>query len=173
MLHKILSGALLLTILFVSQANAQPNSTTLTPRLTIVQPITITKIENKDLNFGKFAAYVNKTGTVILGTNGERTVTGEITLLESVAYGAAQFKVEGLANATFDLLLPVSATLTNTTPNSTSQMVVSEFITDIDGTPTISSDGSLTFNVGATLTKSAETVRGIYTGTFSLTVNYQ
>ncbi|GAB1350303.1 hypothetical protein MASR1M107_25180 [Ignavibacteriales bacterium] len=173
MLQKILSGALLLAIVFVAQVAAQPNSTTVNPSLTIVQPITITKIENQDLLFGKFAAYVETQGTVILGTNGQRSATGNITLLETVPYGAAEFRVQGLANAAFDLLLPTTATLLNQLPNSDDEMVVSDFVTNIDGTPTIGVDGTLTFNVGATLTKTNAAGRGTYAGTFSVTVNYQ
>ena len=169
MLHKLLSGALLLAIFFVAQANAQPNSTTINPSLTIVQPITITKTVGKDLLFGKFSAYVSARGTVILTVDGQRSKTGDITLIEGVTYGAAEFKVEGMADATFDLTLPTTATLTN----NQYDMTVSNFVTSIIGTPTIGSNGSLTFTVGATLTKDVDTPRGTYAGTFSLTVNYQ
>lgn len=169
MLHKLLYGALLLAIFFVAQANAQPNSTTINPTLTIVQPITITKTIGKDLLFGKFSAYVNATGTVILGVDGQRSVDGDITLIEGVTYGAAEFKVEGMANAAFDLTLPTTATLTN----SEYEMTVSNFVTSISGTPTIGSNRELVFTVGATLTKASGTPRGTYEGTFSLTVNYQ
>ncbi|GJQ31916.1 MAG: hypothetical protein HBSAPP04_07550 [Ignavibacteriaceae bacterium] len=172
MLHKIFSGALLLTLFFIAQANAQPNSTTITPSLEIVQPITITKNTDKDLLFGKFAAYVDATGTVVLGTDGQRSKTGDITLLDTEPFGAAEFTVEGLPNATFSLQLPTTATLTNTLPNSNDEMEVSAFLTNISGTPTIGAQGSLTFNVGATLTKSSLAGRGIYTGTFSITVSY-
>ncbi len=172
MLHKIFSGAMLLALFFVVQANAQPNYTTINPSLTIVQPITITKIADQDLLFGKFAAYANDPGTVVLGADGQRSATGEITLLLTEPFGAAGFRVEGLPNATFSLQLPTTATLTNTLPNSTDEMEVSAFVTNITGTPTIGAEGSLTFNVGATLTKSTQAGRGIYTGTFSITVSY-
>ena len=169
MLHKLFSGAMLFAIFFVAQANAQPNSTTINPTLTIVQPITITKTVGKDLLFGRFSAYASATGTVILGVDGQRSKNGGITLIEGVPYGAAEFKVEGMANAAFNLTLPTTATLTN----NQYEMTVSNFVTSISGTPAIGSNGELVFSVGATLTKDVDTPRGTYSGTFSLTVNYE
>lgn len=172
MLQKFLTGALLLTILFVAQANAQPNALTLTPSLTIVQPITITKVTGKDLLFGKFAAYVDATGSVEITPAGARIFSGDITGVEGT-FGAAVFTVSGLEGATFDLTLPSTATIQNTTQGSDDEMVVSNFTSSISGTPTIGQDGTLVFSVGATLTKEDATTRGIYAGTFTVTVNYQ
>ena len=68
---------------------------------------------------------------------------------------------------TYSITLPSSATLTS----GGDTMTIDTFNHDAGGTPTLSG-GSDTFNVGATLNVGATQAGGTYSGTFSVTVNY-
>jgi hypothetical protein len=52
-------------------------------------------------------------------------------------------------------------------------MTVGSFVSNPASTGTLSSGGTGTILVGATLTVSASQTAGAYTGTFTVTVNYQ
>lgn len=174
MLQKIVKSVLLLAFVFVVRAEAQSGQSspiTIDPAITIIQPITIEKVDGKDLHFGKFSAYQSDEGTITISPAGVRTYSGDINLLEGSTVGAAKFIVSGLEGSTFDLDLPLSTTLTNVT-FPTDVMEVAEYTTDLLAPFTIGTGGTTTFNVGATLIKGQNDRRGIYSGSFSLTVNY-
>jgi len=173
MLQKIIKSTALLALIFIVKAGAQssPSPITIDPTIRIIQPITIEKVPDKDLHFGKFAAYMSTEGTIILSPAGERTPSEGIELLGGSTVGAAQFIVRGLEASPFSLDLPLSTTVVNQT-YGTDEMTVTNFTTDLSGF-TIGTGGSTTFNVGATLNKGSNDRRGTYVGSFSLTVNYE
>ena len=80
---------------------------------------------------------------------------------------AAAFDVTGEGASTYSITLPSSATLSS----GANTMTVDTFNHDAGATPTLSG-GSDTFNVGATLNVGATQASGTYSGTFSVTVNY-
>ena len=81
---------------------------------------------------------------------------------------AAQFTVTGANSTTYAITLP-GLTPLNSGGNS---MNIDAFLTDIGATGTLSGSGSQTFFVGSTLHVAAAQPAGTYTGSFSVTVNY-
>ena len=162
-------------LLAAKSSNAQSPTETATANVsaTIVQPITITK--TVDMSFGNVAVRVGTGGTVVLAPGGSRTTggAGGVTLPATPGtVAAASFTVSGDANRTFVLTLPSSTTLSDGGTPSHSMTVntfTSNLTNNTDGTL---SNGSATVNVGATLNVSANQFAGNYTGTFSVTVNY-
>ncbi len=137
----------------------------------IVTPLGITK--SVDMNFGNIAVNANA-GTVVLGTNNTRTVTGGITLPGTTGtVAAAQFSVTGQTGYTYSITLPAAA-LTLTRTSGTETMTVNTWVSNIGTTGTLSASGAQTIIVGATLNVGGSQVAGEYknlTG-FPVTVNY-
>ena len=134
----------------------------------IVTPISITK--NVDLNFGNIAAAGTAFTVVLDEESGLRTSNGGTGTLPSVTgtVTAAQFTVSGLSGATYAVTLPSSIIITY---GGTNEMTVNGFESNSNSTYTLT-EGSDTFNVGATLNVGANQVAGAYTGNFNVTVNY-
>jgi len=146
---------------------------TATASSTIITPIKITK--TVDMNFGNVA--VNATdGTVILTTAGGRSATGGVTVSSAIGgtIAAASFTVEGLGSSTYSITLPTTHTIKNTTGSGAETMVVSTFLSDPGTSGTLSSEGSQTLNVGATLNVTGGQVPGVYVSEapFEVKVNY-
>jgi len=145
-----------------AQASASANATT-----TIVPAITITK--TSDLQFGLLVA--GPGGTVIVGTDSSRTANGPAALSNaSYPVSAAAFGVTGGASLVYTISLPTSTTLTGP---SSATMTINAFVSNPSGTGTMGAGGTSTVNVGATLTVGASQTAGAYTGSFTVTVNYQ
>jgi hypothetical protein len=157
-------GAGLLGI--TASASAQATATA-TATATVVPAITISK--TSDLQFGLIVA--GPGGTLTVATDSSRTVNGPAGLTNaSFPVSAAAFTVTGGANLVYSISLPTSATLSGP---SAASMTVSSFTSNPASTGTIGSGGTATLHVGATLTLGAAQTPGAYTGTFSVTVNYQ
>ena len=133
----------------------------------VITPIAISK--TADLRFGKFAA--GSGGTVVMTAAGSRSGTGGVVLSTIDAGGAASFDVSGAANATYAITLPGSAA-TITRVSGTETMSVGTFTSSPSGTGTLSAGGAQTVTVGGTLTVGNAQVVGSYTGTFSVSVEY-
>jgi hypothetical protein len=136
---------------------------------TIVAPIAITKVT--DMDFGNVYVSATVAGTVVLATDGSRTVTGGAGLPGTAGTpSAASFTVTGTAAANFTITLPASVTISNGGNN----MTVDVFESD-PTSPAVLTGGSVTLDVGATLNVAAGQATGLYTtGTqFDVTVNYQ
>lgn len=128
----------------------------------IYTPIAITK--TVDMNFGIIAGS-STAGTVVLGTDNNRTGAGGVTLLGGTVT-AAQFEVTGLDRA-FDFSTPGTITLSD----GTNTMDVTAITNDA---PAAISGGLVTVSVGGTLNVNANQVAGTYQNTTDLeaTVNY-
>jgi hypothetical protein len=140
-----------------------------TASATILEPIAISK--TVDMNFGNLA--VNATpGTIVLAPDGLRTATGGVTFLPSNAgtITAASFEVTGLADATYSITLPATATVIS---NAGNDMTVDTWTSDPTPTGTLTG-GTQTLNVGGTLNVPASSPYGVYTSAipFNVTVNY-
>jgi hypothetical protein len=126
------------------------------------------------LVFGKFAA--GSGGSVAIDTNGARTRSGGVVLLSSGAVAAAKFSVSDpdpnllITPKTYIITLPANGTVT--LASGSNSMAVNDFISNPSGSGTMSGQ-TQTLAVGATLSVSANQPVGNYSGSFSVTVNYE
>ena len=138
---------------------------------TIITPISITK--TIDLNFGNVAVSATTGGTVILDPTGSRTTGGGGVTLPATTgtVAAASFDVAGAASFTYAITLPTSTVTISSGSNS---MNVTTFTSLPSATGTLSSGGTQTLTVGATLAVAAGQAPGSYTNTTAIpvTVNY-
>jgi hypothetical protein len=127
----------------------------------------------RGLDFGRFVA--GSGGTIILSPTGVRSRTGGVVLLNSANAGQAAFIVGrsnrngNNAKAIIISLPPNGATRL---ANGVNSMAVGTFVSTPDTLTSLPAGGT-TLSVGATLTVAPNQAPGNYSGTFSLTVNYQ
>ncbi len=131
--------------------------------ITIDAPISISS--SGDMDFGTMVT-TGTAGTVTVTPAGARSSV-DVDLLGGLP-SAASFDVTGEGNANYSITLPSSATLTS----GANTMTIDTFTDDAGVNPKLPGGGSETFNVGATLNVSATQASGTYSGTFSVTVNY-
>ena len=129
----------------------------------IVTPIAITN--TTDLFFGSIVA--DPAGdTISLDTANNATITNTSVITGISTSGS--FDVTGTTGAVYTVTLP-GPTLISSGGNN---MTVNNFSHDGGATPTIAAGGS-TLNIGADLTIAAGQAQGVYTGTYTVTVEYQ
>ena len=138
----------------------------------IIQPLKL--IATQALEFGDIIKGQN---TVTVAADGSRTATNTDLLLTLTSGGktpqAAEFEIEGEPGLAYVVTYESNVVLTG--PDSAT-MSVGPFtnnatLTLPDGTGETTA-GKDTFNVGASLTVSADQKPGVYEGTFTVTVNY-
>jgi hypothetical protein len=129
----------------------------------VVAPIAVSQATG--MQFGALSPTATA-GTVVLGTNGSRTPTN-VDLLPGTGTAAA-FNVTGDGTSTYSISLPGAPITLNDGGNS---MTVDAFGHDAGGSPALSS-GTATFNVGATLNIGASQPAGTYSGSYTVSVNY-
>lgn len=123
------------------------------------------------LSFGAFTA--GSGGTILVSSGGARSKTGGVLLVsQGGSAAAAQFTITGTANAVFTISLPVDGTVL-LSDGSSNTMALNGFVSSPSAVGTLSGGGSQLINVGATLTVGNQQVPGAYSGSFSVTVNYQ
>ena len=144
-------------------ATVQAAATTGNATATIIIPIAIAN--TTDLAFGSVVSS-GSADTVIVSPAGARTCGGTLTCTNTVTAGA--FDVTGGTGETYTISLPASATVTS----GGDTMTVDTFVSTPTPTGTLTG-GAETLLVGATLQVSASQANGSYTGTYSVTVNYQ
>lgn len=161
----VLSGA-------AFNANAQAVASA-TATATIVTPISISK--TTDLNFGNLSVSASAGGVVTLEPSAAATRTasggGGVSLPAVTGpVAAALFEVTGQASFTYDITLPLSATVVN----GANSMTVDNFTSSLGATGTLDGAGTQSFYVGADITVAAGQAPGTYTtGTpFLVAVNY-
>lgn len=136
----------------------------------IIQPLKL--IATQALEFGDIIKGEN---TVTVAANGSRTATNPDLLLTLTSGGrtpqAAEFEIEGEPGLAYVVTYESNVKLNG--PDSAT-MSVESFTTN--ATLTLPNEGTTagkdTFNVGASLTVSADQKPGVYQGTFEVTVNY-
>jgi hypothetical protein len=171
-MKKFFSLAILMLAFGVSTF-AQVTATA-TVAATIISPIAITK--NVDMNFGNLAVGTGG-GTVVLATDGSRSVTGDVTLPANTGSPtAAAFTVTGAAAFTYSIGITGTPVTIRSGVNS---MQVNTFITNPLTPGTLPGFGPPNLLVGATLTVGASQAAGSYSsenaggsGPFTVTVNY-
>ena len=163
-------------LLVMAAAGAQAADGTGTANATVVRPIAIAN-SSPHLRFGSFSTTAAGQ-TVAISTAGARNVSGAIGVGSGQnAFGAASFAVTGEGALTYTITLPaspISITTGGGAPEET--MSVGSFVSNPTGTGLLSgiagTAGSQTLLVGATLTTVANLVPGIYSGNFTVTVQY-
>jgi hypothetical protein len=165
---KIFAVIGLMMFAFSASMNAQVSATA-TASATIVTPISISNTAN--LNFGNLGVNASA-GTVVMSTAGVRSVTGGCTLPAVAGSPAvASFTVNGVANYTYAITLPATATTISSGANN---MTVDTWTSSPSSTGTLNGSGTQTLTVGATLHVAGSQAAGTYTSAtpFSVTVNY-
>lgn len=126
----------------------------------------------RSLDFGRFVA--GGGGTIILSPSGLRSRTGSVVLLNSPNTGQAVFNVgkanNGNGNKAVIISLPPNGSTRLT--SGANSMAVGNFVNTPSALTSIPAGGT-TLGIGATLTVAPNQAPGEYSGTFSLTINYQ
>ena len=131
---------------------------------TIITPLSIENLES--LEFGNIIV-TGTAGTVTIATNGTPTYTGvnaPVGLTNETH--AAQFKVTGHGTSQYTIDIAQVTALTS----GGNTMNLSNFTNNASKKLT---DGTETFNVGATLAVAADQPNGRYEGSFKVTVAYE
>lgn len=124
---------------------------------------------NQELSFGSFVA--GSGGSVTVSTSGARSASGGVLLIPSSAGAAAQFTVSGDANATYTIQLPGNDFVKLSGPGG--DMFINEFTGSPSGAAgQLSASGSQSLSVGGTLSIASGQSPGEYSGSFSVTVDY-
>ncbi len=131
--------------------------------ITLLAPISISTGANMD--FGTMLT-TGTAGTVTVTPAGARSSVN-VDLFGGVP-SAASFDVTGEGGENYSITLPSSTTLSS----GGNTMTVDTLNHDAGASPKLPVGGSETFNVGATLSVGAAQAAGTYSGTFSVTVNY-
>lgn len=123
----------------------------------------------RSLSFGGFVA--GSGGSVTLSPGGERSAAGSVVLVPSDNGQSAQFTVEGEPDATYFIDLPADSSVVLTGPGA--DMTLTDFTSEPSGAGgQLNSAGSQTLSVGATLHVQDGQTAGSYSGSFSVTVDY-
>ena len=163
----VFTAAILTTVGVFAQGNPTASATA-TASANIIQPLEIVK--TADLAFGNIASGTSE-GTVVIATDGARTSTGGVTLIEAGnVSNAASFDVNGLADASFTIEVPASIVIE--TEGGADQMTVDNFVSSLGADSVLDANGEATLNVGATLNVSAQQAAGLYSGSFDVIVAY-
>ncbi len=130
---------------------------------TVLAPIVVTHTPGAALKFGKFTAGAG--GAVVVSPAGSASVTGDVALVLGSSSAADSFLVEGDPNRGFAIL---------TAAGNVSFAGVSLAFTTLPSAATGNLDaaGAASFTIGGTLSVPANAAPGSYTGTYSVTVNY-
>ena len=180
-----IKASLLLTILAIIghivsvRAQSAPTINS-TASAQLIEAITLS--ETTSLNFGTTVLKSTAGGTVVLSSNSNtRNYTGGLAGggPENQNATNATFEVSGASLATYAVTLPAVITLTHTsidsginTMNVTSMKARFNDASSDSVTSTISSEGTDSFSLGATLTLQENQIFGQYSGQYEVTVNY-
>ena len=166
MLRKILPLSAAIFGMAMLPNMAQAATTSASATAVVLTPIAISTTTN--MSFGDVYADNATAGTVVLATDGSRTVTGGATT-GATAGAAAVFAVTGNASATYAITLPTTDV---TLVSGANNMIVNTYVHDAGGAPALDGTGNATFNVGATLNVGAAQAPGTYTANFNVIANY-
>ena len=131
----------------------------------IIAPLQISN--STALYFGTIAPSLTSADEVVVTPAGAKSCGAELTCLTD-DHTAAAFNVSGETDASYTIELPRSINITNGAGGS---MVVDSFTGSKSNGTLVS--GADSFSVGGTLAVSANQPSGEYTGTFTVSVEYQ
>lgn len=171
--------ALAAAVLALANAPAHAETEALDSQVSVVSPGSFYKV--RDLYFGVVSSSLLP-GTVTVGPNGTRTATGGVTLIGN-SHHAAEFAGMKPTQANRPVRMRVgSNTVLLTGPGT--PMTASLFRANTNPTTPLTtlprnyqvqqaSNGAFALYVGATLAVNANQQPGTYTGTWTLTLDYQ
>jgi hypothetical protein len=146
----------------------------------IIEAMTLS--QTNKLNFGTIALKSTAGGTVVLSSNSNtRNYTGGLAGggPENQNATNATFEVSGASLAAYTVTLPAAITLTHTsTETGINTMEITAMKARFNDaasdsvTSTISSEGTDSFSLGATLTVQENQILGQYSGQYEVSVNY-
>jgi len=134
----------------------------------ILAPITITTVTN--LDFGAMFSAVGATSSTVSAASAA-VRSGDATFPTSSAVTAAKFTVNGTAGANYTVSLPVAAVPLTRTSGAETMSVTAFTKSSTDGTE-VGSGAAQDIYVGASIAVGAGQVAGVYTGSFTVSVNY-
>tara|TARA_B110000503_G_scaffold108988_1_gene163014 strand:+ start:31 stop:582 length:552 start_codon:yes stop_codon:yes gene_type:complete len=180
-----IKASLLLTILAIIghivsvRAQSAPTINS-TASAQLIEAITLS--ETTSLNFGTTVLKSTAGGTVVLSSNSNtRNYTGGLAGggPENQNATNATFEVSGSSLATYAVTLPAAITLTHTsTETGINTMEITAMKARFNDaasdsvTSTISSEGTDSFSLGATLTVQENQILGQYSGQYEVSVDY-
>lgn len=130
-----------------------------------------TLTNNAALSFGAFTA--GSGGSITLAPGGARIKTGSVILVnQGGVASAAQFTITGTPSAVFEITLPLDGTVF-LSDGASGSMALNSFVSSPSAVGVLSGGGTQQINVGATLSVGSAQTSGSYSGSFSVTVNYQ
>jgi len=136
----------------------------------------IVVIATQPLQFGTFALTGGGGGTVVLGYDGSRTITGSVALLAVAPYAQpAIFEVKLLQGRNININFAASTTLTGSEGGTLSMKIgpTDKGISSSNFQTTNSRDFTTLVRVGGTLEIPNDAMPGSYTGTFFITFNQE
>lgn len=152
-----------------TEVNADGNAT-----VKIYTPLTLTAATADDtIDFGILVAGGATRavdGSFVMTTNGTDAVTCDAAWLCSGTTKAANFSVAGTPGASINVGLPLTITLTE--PVSLDTVSIAPTTDIVDPTDVLLGVAATDFLVAGTLTVPGGSSDGVYTGTFSVTADY-
>lgn len=144
-------------------AEAAPATASATARARILKQVTVTN--TSDLDFGTIVP-ASAAASVGVSATGARTCGSGLTCLGTTS--AANFNITGTVGTVVTVASPATATLTSGTASMTANLVRSASTLTLTG-------GAIngTVQLGGTLNLAANQAEGNYSGTFTVTVDYQ
>jgi len=126
----------------------------------------------RGLDFGRFVAASG--GTITVSPLGLRSRTGGVVLLNSPGAGQAGFTVSKISNGESNeaVIISVPANGSVQLSSGANSMAVNNFVNDPASIASVPAGGTV-LSVGATLSVAPNQPAGTYSGSFSLTVNFQ
>lgn len=169
------AAAALTVVSFGSAANA---ATTATGTATAEVLSTLTVTPTTDLRFGQIAA--NTGGTIVIPADTASAITTTGTLVSTGTRGEASFTVAGNKGvgvnlASLSVTTPLTWQGTWGGPGPVPTMGLSALTSHWDNNISVldATTGQAVFTVGGTLTVASAQAPGVYSGTFSVSVEYR
>lgn len=169
MRSKILFAALAATAAFAAPAQAQTVSETAEARGLVLQPLTLSRVD--DLDFGTVISSAVAGDVTINEDSGFRTITGGVAA-GPAAGNRGLFAGAGTAGQQVDLDLAYPAVLTSGANTVTITSLTFDGAGGVSTTRTIGGSGTFQIGVGGTFAIGANQPAGLYTGTFQVTAEY-
>jgi hypothetical protein len=133
------------------------------------QQVTLTN--TRGLDFGRIVAV--GAGTVVVSPGGGRPQASGVIVLNSGTPGPATFTVGGNAGKKSVLITFPNSSIQLTNASGSGSMTVDTFVSSPAANKLVAPSAAATVSVGATLHVNSPQPAGTYSGSFSLTVNFQ
>ena len=152
------------TVTVVDDASSDTGDASANGSADVAAPIEITSVAA--LEFGSIQANASA-GSLDVNTSGATTAIN-VTQLAGNTPAPGEFQVTGDGGAAFSISLPSSALMSS----AGNTMTINNFQHDAGVTPSLSGGGTRTVKIGARLNVGADQAGGSYSGTYSISVNY-